>query len=476
MMKKACLPLLISMLLPVAMFATHLVGGELSHRCLGGNQYEITLKLYRDCFNGIPPFPDPVEIQLFNGDDGMYTGIQFDIAFPGSVVLPLVVGNICFVPPTDVCVEEAIYIDTVTILPQIGGYDIIWNYCCRNVTIDNIVDPSNQESTYITNIEYQIKSDSAGFNGALIDAEGGNCGGNSGWTPLSSTVTTSDNIYDSIVVNNMSNGQTSCYLEATDYGFNIPASAIITGIEVEIEKRTNAVIGSIQDSSVRIILGGTVQGVGSDHSNTANWPITDSIFTYGGPGDLWGTAWTAADINANNFGVAIQPLYSRTPIWYEDFQDRTVGDEVDVGATAWSTTCAAGPAPPNQCGLNDFFLSDYFQVRNNGGDFVYEGRDMDAEAVWTSESINIAAYPLGVNISMELYEISYDNGADYVEAYYKLDGGAEIALTNGIQSGGFNNATATATALIGTTLEIVVRVNNTNGSDFGGFDDVQVSA
>ena len=29
--------------------ATHLIGGEITYTCLGGNQYEIKVVIYRDC-------------------------------------------------------------------------------------------------------------------------------------------------------------------------------------------------------------------------------------------------------------------------------------------------------------------------------------------------------------------------------------------------------------------------------------------
>ncbi|HIA12742.1 MAG TPA: hypothetical protein EYN69_11840, partial [Flavobacteriales bacterium] len=38
-----------------------------------------------------------------------------------------------------------------------------------------------------------------------------------------------------------------------------------------------------------------------------------------------------------------------TVVWFEDFEDRSVGDEDDVGSTAWSTACAS----TSPCGLND---------------------------------------------------------------------------------------------------------------------------
>ena len=35
-------------MLPFTANATHIVGGEIGYRCLGGNQYEITLMVFRD--------------------------------------------------------------------------------------------------------------------------------------------------------------------------------------------------------------------------------------------------------------------------------------------------------------------------------------------------------------------------------------------------------------------------------------------
>ena len=97
----------------------------------------------------------------------------------------------------------------------------------------------------------------------------------------------------------------SNYLEATNFGLAIPASAIIDGIEVGIEKSATADSGPnfVADSRVRIVKGGVVGS--TDRSNVAHWPLTDTIVIYGGPADLWGDTWTAADVNANGFGVAI---------------------------------------------------------------------------------------------------------------------------------------------------------------------------
>jgi hypothetical protein len=42
--------------------ATHMVGGEINYRCLGNNQYEIMVTVFRDCDTGVPWFDDPASI------------------------------------------------------------------------------------------------------------------------------------------------------------------------------------------------------------------------------------------------------------------------------------------------------------------------------------------------------------------------------------------------------------------------------
>ncbi len=88
------------------------------------------------------------------------------------------------------------------------------------------------------------------------------------------------------------------------FGFSLPAYAIICGIKVDIEKRAQGLLigSSVTDNSVRILKNGVLAG--SEHASGAAWASSDAVTSYGGPTDTWGTSWTAADINASNFGIA----------------------------------------------------------------------------------------------------------------------------------------------------------------------------
>ena len=51
--------------------ATHIVGGEMTYRCLGNNKYEIILTVYRDCYYGDPSvgFDDPAWIGFYRNSN-----------------------------------------------------------------------------------------------------------------------------------------------------------------------------------------------------------------------------------------------------------------------------------------------------------------------------------------------------------------------------------------------------------------------
>lgn len=127
--------------------ATHIVGGEIYYDNLGNNNYRITMKVYRDCLNGIPPFDDPAFMTIFRANGSVYTTTTVPISSQMSV--PPSNNSPC-APTTanSACVEEAIYVFTITLPPLAGGYYVAYQRCCRNATILNLVNPGAVGATY----------------------------------------------------------------------------------------------------------------------------------------------------------------------------------------------------------------------------------------------------------------------------------------------------------------------------------------
>lgn len=88
-------------------------------------------------------------------------------------------------------------------------------------------------------------------------------------------------------------------LRSTNFGFAIPAGATINGIQVDMIIRES--LAGVAEDTMLIVKAGVPGGVG--HATFIEWPLVDTVRTFGGPADLWGLAWTPADINAAGFGV-----------------------------------------------------------------------------------------------------------------------------------------------------------------------------
>lgn len=94
---------------------------------------------------------------------------------------------------------------------------------------------------------------------------------------------------------------TSHYLKGTNLGFAIPSTAIITGIQLTISRKSNG--SEVTDSRVRLVKAGAVQA--TDKASAGGWPLVVTDKSYGGSGDLWSGTWTPADINNAGFGYAL---------------------------------------------------------------------------------------------------------------------------------------------------------------------------
>lgn len=146
-----------------SMQASHLVGGDISYECLGNNQYKIRLNVYRDCQSTgqggtLSPFDNPARLTVFTGNGTVYSvnppqqslSVNYSASSPSVIAIDL--SNPCLVPPTNVCVDEAVYETTITLPYNPLGYHITYQRCCRNNTIANIANPGSTGATYTTYI------------------------------------------------------------------------------------------------------------------------------------------------------------------------------------------------------------------------------------------------------------------------------------------------------------------------------------
>lgn len=137
-MKKQAVILLFS-LFCFRSFSSHIVGGDITVKHISGNDFEVTLRFYRDCLNGLVGFDNQVTIGVFDKVTNALA-FQFNMSLISQDSLSL--GDSCFTPD-NLCVEEGIYQSTETFPNNPNGYYLSWQRCCRNNIILNITDPTN---------------------------------------------------------------------------------------------------------------------------------------------------------------------------------------------------------------------------------------------------------------------------------------------------------------------------------------------
>jgi len=126
----------------------------MTYTCLGNNQYEVILTVFRDCINGNPNafFDNPASIGIFDVDNNLITSVanngQILIELMNDDTLNPVLTNPCLVVPPNVCVHTSTYRSVVELPFRLGGYQLAYQRCCRNQTIVNIIDPLASGATY----------------------------------------------------------------------------------------------------------------------------------------------------------------------------------------------------------------------------------------------------------------------------------------------------------------------------------------
>ena len=146
-MKKTIL-VLFSFLAIFSAKSSHIVGGELFYNCSGNNIYHITLKLYRDCSCvSCAQYGNPEYVTIFDAQGNIYT--QVGLPLPPITQLQPTVSSPCLQQPS-VCIQEADYVGDVVLPPSTGGYTIVYQRCCRNNGVVNLV--PQQGATYTAEV------------------------------------------------------------------------------------------------------------------------------------------------------------------------------------------------------------------------------------------------------------------------------------------------------------------------------------
>lgn len=120
-------------------WATHVLGGEMYYDKLTGNQYRITLRLFRDCGpNNVnnTGFDAQAVLAVYDGNGSL----QFTTSpsFTGENEVEVDLNTPCLQAPPTICAAWAEYIAVVDLPPNNTGYVISYQRCCRTPATTNL--------------------------------------------------------------------------------------------------------------------------------------------------------------------------------------------------------------------------------------------------------------------------------------------------------------------------------------------------
>lgn len=133
----------LSLLTAVIVNATHVIGGEMFYDYLGGDQYQLTVKLYRDCGSGAAALPNTIAVGVYDGFSNTYLFQQTLQPTGPAQNVPVDLDNPCLTVPPDACVETRTFVGVFSLPFNPNGYQLSYQVCCRTGTIVNVVDAGN---------------------------------------------------------------------------------------------------------------------------------------------------------------------------------------------------------------------------------------------------------------------------------------------------------------------------------------------
>ncbi|MEY4106425.1 MAG: hypothetical protein RL181_767 [Bacteroidota bacterium] len=155
----------------VRSYAGHIIGGEITYRCLGftGNdsmsksrRYRFTMKIYRDCLSAgsqldsSPGSTTTASVTIYAAGQANRPTV-FYLPAPKTTRIQPDPGNKCVDVPQNVCVEEGLYDFETDLSILEEPYIITYQRCCRNNTITNIRSPERSGATYTVELSAEAQ-------------------------------------------------------------------------------------------------------------------------------------------------------------------------------------------------------------------------------------------------------------------------------------------------------------------------------
>ncbi len=116
-------------------------------------------------------------------------------------------------------------------------------------------------------------------------------------------------------------------LRCSQYNFQLPSNAVVLGIRADVNRRRNR--NNVTEPNVRLMK--NLSPIGVATTSDVAWSSNYTVASFGGDDYLWGTTWTASEVNADGFGLSYnvkKPSWSQSANIDVDYIELTVRYQV----------------------------------------------------------------------------------------------------------------------------------------------------
>ena len=111
---------------------------------MGDNLYEIRVVIYRDCGptnTNDTGFDNNAIITIYDGDNSFIN--ELETGPPQTEIINDEFTNECLSIPSNLCIEKGTYTIITNLPTNNSGYQVVYQRCCRNEQVINIVNPND---------------------------------------------------------------------------------------------------------------------------------------------------------------------------------------------------------------------------------------------------------------------------------------------------------------------------------------------
>jgi len=155
-------------------FAKHIAGGEMSYVYLGPSgtasntgRYNVTLKLYRDCFTDGAQLDVNATITIYQTGSSVFFANR-SIPLTSKETISLSMPDPCISNPPVICYEVGYYTFEIELPFTSSGYTISYQRCCRIDGIFNVVNSQNAGVTYTATVPGTSSGSTAPLNNSPV--------------------------------------------------------------------------------------------------------------------------------------------------------------------------------------------------------------------------------------------------------------------------------------------------------------------